>query len=433
MDRNLLVNAFTPAAGIDDPHRFAGRRTEVEELTDALHALGSVPLIFGERGLGKSSLALQMSRIAQGDVELLSELRLDEAALTGDNRFIVLFVSCTDDTKDSEGLMQLLINAVDSMKDHLARDYCPGEHSLVDKQTKRTLSLKVFSTETTRTYDAAKKELDTSAFSRQERVLRLAELLTDTYQQPVLFIVDEFDRLGDSSGVASFFKSHSSAYLKFALIGIGDTEGALLSDHESLGRQLIPVPVMPMAPPELASIFHRTQNYLTDRGIDLEFTEEASARAASIASGFPWFVHLLGQVALLDVVKRGSTIVNGSDIDLAVRNLPQRRLAKQFNDKYNIAVRDSQSREVVLRLFAEWRNEDVPTSEIYSKAAALGITGPSVYTSHLTKHPYGAVLKPSPRQGRVYRFTDGMFKAYVRMRTSVYVDVDKNVRATFGR
>lgn len=433
MDRNLLINAFTPAAGIDDPHRFAGRSTEVDELTDALHAVGSVPLIFGERGLGKSSLALQMSRIAQGDVELLSELDLLSSALAEDKRYIVLFVSCTDDTKDSEGLMQLLINAVDSMKDTLERDAGPDKYALVDKQTKRKLSLKLFSSETTKRYDAVKKELDTSAFSKQERLLRLAELLTDSYQQPVLFIIDEFDRLSDSSGVASFFKSHSGPYLKFALVGIGDTESTLLSDHGSLGRQLIPVPVMPMQQGELASIFPRTQSYLQERGINITFTEAASSRAAQIASGFPWFMHLLGQVALLDVVKRGGDVVDATDIDLAVQNLPQRRLAKQYNDKYNIAVKDSQSREIVMRLFAEWRDDDVPTSEIYSKASSLGVSGPSVYTSHLTKTPYGAVLKASKRQSRVYQFTDGMFKAYVRMRSSVYVDVDDNVRKAFNR
>jgi predicted ATP-dependent serine protease len=81
MDREVVVNAFLPAAGVEDPHRFAGRSEEIEELTNALVAKGSVPLIYGQRGLGKSSLALQLARIAQGDVELLSELDLPELAL----------------------------------------------------------------------------------------------------------------------------------------------------------------------------------------------------------------------------------------------------------------------------------------------------------------------------------------------------------------
>lgn len=116
-DRKVLLNAFLPASGVDDPSRFAGRRDEIEELGNALLTTGSVPLIYGHRGLGKSSLALQLSRIAQGDVELLEELDLSELELPDDDRFIVLMVNCSDSTKNLAGLLQLMINAIESMRD----------------------------------------------------------------------------------------------------------------------------------------------------------------------------------------------------------------------------------------------------------------------------------------------------------------------------
>jgi len=241
MDRQLMLNAFSPASGVEDPQRFAGRRDEVEDLANALVTKGSIPLVYGDRGLGKSSLALQLSRIAQGDVELLSELDLEDLALPESQRFITFYVNCSDSTKNLNGILQLMINAVESLKDAKIRDESKGEHRLIDKTTRRALSLKVFTHETTKTFQTERTLLDTSRFSKEELLIRLTETLTDVYEQPVLFILDELDRVADTRGLASFLKSYSSEYLKFALVGIGSTEAELLNDHASLNRQLVPV------------------------------------------------------------------------------------------------------------------------------------------------------------------------------------------------
>lgn len=422
------MNAFLPASGVEDPQRFAGRKEEVRELADALLTNGSVPLIYGHRGLGKSSLAFQFSRIAQGDPTLLQELGLEDLAVTGKDRYIVLYVNCSDSTRDLAGMLQLMINAVESMREQLAKEGARKPYKLIDKTTRRSLSLKFFSAETTRRYEEEKASLDLSQFSREEKLIRLAELLTDTYQQPVMFVLDEVDRVQSTAGFASFLKSYSSEYLKFALVGIGTTEGHLLRDHASLSRQLVPVRVPPMQNVELESIFDRTAVFLQENGLDYSFSADAAARASRVAAGFPWFMHLLGQTALQDTDRDKRSEVTGADIDRAIETLPNRKLAKQFNDRYMLAVRDSYAREIVLRLFAEWTDEDVPTSEVYPKATALGVTGTSTYVGHLTQEQCGYILARSPQQARLYRFNDEMFKAYVRMRESVYADVSKRVK-----
>jgi len=72
----VLLNAFTPAKEVDDPEFFAGRAAQVVQLTDALHVIGSCPIIYGNRGLGKTSLAVQIRYIAAGDDTLLESLGL---------------------------------------------------------------------------------------------------------------------------------------------------------------------------------------------------------------------------------------------------------------------------------------------------------------------------------------------------------------------
>jgi hypothetical protein len=64
---DLLMNAFHPGIELDDPALFVGRSQQVLELARSLHAEGSCPIIYGSKGLGKSSLALQAQRIAMGD------------------------------------------------------------------------------------------------------------------------------------------------------------------------------------------------------------------------------------------------------------------------------------------------------------------------------------------------------------------------------
>lgn len=71
---SAVSNAFMPNSEISDPALFAGRRHEVANLAEALHAHGSCPLIIGHRGLGKTSLALQIGRIAMADVTLLEDI-----------------------------------------------------------------------------------------------------------------------------------------------------------------------------------------------------------------------------------------------------------------------------------------------------------------------------------------------------------------------
>ena len=108
--RTIIMNSFRPAKEVDEPELFAGRASEVAQLADALHVIGSIPLIYGDRGLGKTSLAIQMGWIAMGSVELLSTLKIGDRAFSEDEQFIIVFVTCEDDTQDFDGLVQLLIN-----------------------------------------------------------------------------------------------------------------------------------------------------------------------------------------------------------------------------------------------------------------------------------------------------------------------------------
>jgi hypothetical protein len=429
--RATLFQVFSPAKEVELPEKFAGRAKQVLRLTDALHVGGSCPVIYGHKGLGKSSLALQVERIAKGDVELLDDLGQIDRALAEEARFIVLPVTCTDAVRDLDGLLRLLINAADGV---VAEAESAGKFKLVEKQTKRGISLKPFTYETTRKYEDAKGQSLSADLSLAERLDKICCLLSDMYEQPVLFVIDEVDRVEQTKGLASFLKAYSSDRLKFILVGIGNNISDLLADHASLERSLAAVEVKLMEAPELEEIVVRAETALAALGHGLAFAPDAKRLLSRIAAGFPWFVHVLGQQALVNTFDAGQSVVPADAVDRAAADMIANDFTQQFSDRYQRAVRDSPSREIVLRAFAEWRQADVPTREIYQVARSLGVSNPSAYKGHLCKREYGPVLFEPDLQGQgLVRFHDEMFKAYIRIRPSLYADNDARVREKFGR
>ncbi|MGP5365742.1 AAA family ATPase [Brachybacterium tyrofermentans] len=428
-----LLNAFLPATSMNDPDRFAGRATQVKALTNALNTTGSVPLIYGQRGLGKSSIAVQMQRIAQSDNSLLGHLSAEALALPEDKQAIAFYVTCQDSTQDLHGLLSAMINAVEKLQFEEAnpkRGKIGPDYKLVDRSTKTSISIKFVSHERMKSYRESTQERDLSSLSLSERLVELADLLTHTYKQPVIFFIDELDRLAGVHGLASFLKANSSPALKFVLVGIGVTESELLSDHLSLGRQLTSVKIPTMEPEELESIVQRTVEYLAEHDLPYRFSDDASSELAKIAAGFPWFVHVIGQTALAEAEESGNYLIGRADIERAVNMIGENQMAQTYSDLYQRAVQDSPRREIVLRLFARWPEVTIPTSEVYGLAASLGVIGAATYTGHLLSEEYGKTLARPPIQKRaLYYFADPMFKVYARMRPSFYEEIDEKVES----
>jgi Cdc6-like AAA superfamily ATPase len=430
VDRGTLLNAFQPATELEDPERFAGRERQVRELADALHTVGSTPLIYGDRGLGKSSLALQIQLIAMGNPELLHLLNAERLALPQRRQYLTFFVTCTDATSTFPDLLQAMVNSAESV------DNVPSvghASELVDRTTRKKLTLKVVELESTKRYQVESQRLSYQDLNLEEKLVQLCELLTAAYRQPVLFIIDELDRMEDTSGLASFLKAVSGPDLKFMLVGIASNVSELLSDHLSLERRLVPVRVPLMNNHELGDIVSKAEGHLDAEGVKIRFSKAAVQHLARVASGFPWFVHVLGQQSLIDADSEGRKFIDEAHIAAAVESIVHNRFAQRFADMYQMAVRDSARRESALRVFAQWYEADIPTGEIYRILRTLGVNGGSTYRSHLCAPEFGSILFAPVFQTRgLVRFKNEMFKAYVRMRPSIFEGVDRQVEAAYA-
>ena len=233
---NALLNAFRPGAPLDDPFLFAGRRDQIIELAQNLHVEGVCPIIYGARGLGKTSLALQVQRIAMGDVTLLEDYGERQWALGEDDTYLAFYIPCSDSTRDTPSILQRVINSLSS----ITTDESTEPTELVDLTTQKRITLKIFQAETSRRYQVPKPSPTYDDLALDEKILDVASRLSEAYQQRVLIIIDELDVVRDTRGLASFIKNASSTDLKFLLVGIGQNVSSLLSDHQSIERIGVP-------------------------------------------------------------------------------------------------------------------------------------------------------------------------------------------------
>lgn len=419
--REIVLNAFRPGTAIYLPAQFAGRKSEISTLVDALSIDGSCPVVYGERGLGKSSLALQVERIALGDTELLHELGLSDRVIAPENTYITFHFSCTDDTSSKAKLLQGIINNAEGFTE------AAGLSGAVvrTKTYKKGLKLKIYETEVSETFSSAKGYTELSV---EEKLEAIIGRILDKHNKRLLFIIDELDRVRDVRGLASVIKKLSSTDVKFLLVGVGQSVSSLLVDHISIERQLVQVPVYLMRDEDCRTIVSKAESLLGRQGVDFKFSPDTVDRLVEAAGGFPWFIHTLGQAALLAALEGGKKVVTGKEIAKALRSLGMRRFQQQFYDTYEMAVGDSRKREIVLRLFAKWGKFSIPTSDIYPMAKYLGVRNPSQFTKQLTTYKRGRVLvRPPYAPSRVFRFTNAMFKQYVNLKDSIYKGVREEV------
>ena len=431
-NHSVLVNAFRPAQEVDDPKFFAGRARQIADLTDALHLVGSTPLIYGDRGLGKTSLALQMMGIAQGAVELLSAHRIQDKAFNETERYLVFLVTCTDATRNFDGLLQELINAAEEADFPEAESNYKAKH-LAERTIIQKVTFKIVEVQRSRKFIPQRIRRSYQNLSPTEKLQHLISLIIEAYRRPVLFIIDEIDRLRDTQGLASFIKATSTEYVKFALVGISSSIGGLLADHRSIERSIWPVHVPRMEEHELGQIIKNAQRYLFDNGQQITFDRMAISHIVGSAEGFPWIVHVLGQSSLLRGVEAHRNVVASRDVLDTIYELPKNRFAQQFTDAYSNIVRGSVQREIVLKAFARPRTDYITTSEIYQiLKTKLGVKNPSSYKTQLSSPDFGSVIyTPVGRHRGDVCFSDPIFKIYVSLRPSIHKDVDKMVRVAF--
>lgn len=424
-NRTLLLNAFSPNKEIELPQDFAGRQDELLRGVDALHGEGTTPIIYGDRGIGKTSLATQLALIALGNQELLDYFGKSDRGFDEDSHYVVVWANCSTNTANLTNVLDKIIVTSKCIKD--ATGVQRGGRQV---RTTSTLDLHVVKWQLEEVRHM--KEAEIEQLSPEDQLGLLLEEVHSVSRRRVLVIVDELDLVDNTEGLGTFIKTNSSSHLKFMLVGVSDTVSNLLHDHESLARQLCHIRLPKMHRDELKEIVHKAEVRLQDGGVNMSFTDSAKTALVRYAGGMPWFVHVLGKDALVKAHDSGRAIVDASDIDGSVRTIAGNEFSQEYSDQYQECVKDSMPREIVLRALAEWNALDVPTADVYRICRELGVGNPSQYKQHLTQAAFGrAIVSLTSR--RAIRFRNPLFKQYVVIRPSLYLQIGEKVKAAYDK
>lgn len=403
--------AFTPAKEVQDIDRFAGRSKELGDLTTALQSEGAQLVIYGQRGIGKSSIARILARLAINDAEVLK--RLPNQPFVKFDYFPV-FVSCDDSVSSIEKLLVRIMTDEGALADYLpfrvVEQKLNGEVGAKFGIKVVELSGKVSGSITERV-----TEVDADIFTTFINACR-AIVKSGIAKHGILIIVDEFDRIKDNKGLASLLKSVGPEGITFALVGVANTIQELIFEHESVARQLADgaVHIEPMSEIELKEIISRAMGLLEDK---YGFAESATNWIISIAKGHPFYVHLVGKHALLHSLRKGESEVSLDTAKEALADIALKGSAPIQETLYKTAIGHSYIREVVLKRFASVDQEEIHTTELYvaiSKELNIDSSAVSVYVGQLVTDKYGASIVKT--RDRYYRFKDSLFKAYAAAR-----------------
>ncbi len=299
-----LWEAFTPSRPKYSSRFFAGRRWAIQRVITAVEQDQAHVIIYGPRGIGKTSLANVLAESA-------SEVEYE-----------VLRYPCSSDTTFEEIFRGLLRS--------LPADY-------MDRATQAKFSqAKSF-----------EQLLPDGEFGPTE----LTDTLSQLQLEHAILIIDEFDRVESDqlkNQLAESIKnlSDASARVTFIIVGIARSLDDLIGMHPSIQRHLVGIHLPLMESSELDKMI-----LAGEKASGIRFEDATRGMIVSFSKGLPYYAQLLSLHAGRSALERGSDVVEMVDLKSALEKVLKEAdpLAKK---SYELATRDETDAFVVDVLFA---------------------------------------------------------------------------------
>lgn len=287
--RYLLIakisQAFTPGAPIDSKDLFAGRKRQREKLISTIFQKGEHAILYGERGVGKTSLANTL---------------FDFLVIMGKYSYYRAKVNCADHMSFEDIWRSIFKQLVFTDGD--------GASSTVDEALPENPN---------------------------------SENIRETFQifhDPSIIIIDELDKITDRlvlRKLADTVKTLSDNAIDATLIlvGVGDSIEQLFGEHRSIERAIVQVPMKRMAKVELLEIIEKGLSKCD--GMTIE--NAAKERIADYSQGLPFYTHLLARESALQAVRSDRTQIDMTDLKEAIEEAVNTQLETNLTE-YNKAV-----------------------------------------------------------------------------------------------
>ena len=388
---------FSPAAPIDDDTLFAGRVDQLRAIFDAIGRRGQHAVIYGERGVGKTSLAnvLQPRLVSQR----------------------TLHVNC-DGTDDFSSVWKKVFGRIGW------REERPGvgfEAPAIEVEE-----------------NLAERLPETITPETVRQALTMA-----TGPDGLVIVADEFDRMprAQTSLFADTIKSLSDrpANTTVVLVGVADSVDQLIGEHESVERALAQIEMPRMAAEELHEIVTKGLDRL-----NMRMAQETLPRISRLSYGLPHYTHLLGLHAARAALDRGRMDVVENDVDTAIVKAlaeTQQSIRTMYDKATTSPRRESLFKQVLLAAalaptdplgFFSPAGVRKPMSRIMGKT--YDVPSFSRHLNEFTDAKRGPVLRRTGGERRYrYRFVNPLLQPYVTMQGLAEDLIDRDLLAELGR
>ena len=273
---------------------FAGRQEQAEKIVDAIGERGRHIVLFGERGVGKSSMAQIIRFFIPAAPQQVRHVRVQ--AFPGDN---------------FSTLAKRIFSEI-----HFEADYGDG---------KRGYTVSEF----------YPNEVTIDNFLLEMRQFSQAEI--------PLIIVDEFNELDDEDASITFSNiikalSDSGSHVTIFLVGVADNVTDLMERHESIQRCTEQILMPRMSVSERREVLEKRLNQL---GMTID--GDGKWKIINLSKGLPAYVHALGKFAAFNALSSLRLNIVETDVDSAINDVIKAS-QQTLKDDYETAVRSNNSR-----------------------------------------------------------------------------------------
>ena len=296
--KQLLLNqVFSPTSPIKQKDFFFGRLNQLEKILDAIIEEGQHAILYGDRGVGKTSLANIMA--------------------TSYTNLYPVKITCNR----QDNFKTLWENALDNI------------------QFSKTLSGIGFNPQETKEIVQIGSQITEIDDLRANHVVQILNSLPATR---LLFIFDEFDNISQKKTRSSFADlikslSDNNTNSTVVLVGIADSIENLIGNHQSLERCLKQVKMPKMKYEECEEIIVNGLQKL-----DLTIDANVKEQIIEFSSGFPHYVHLLCKYGAKEIIKNEKKNFSLAYLNIAIRQGIE-NTSEQLRVSYRKAILTSNS------------------------------------------------------------------------------------------
>ena len=393
-----LAGVLSPSRPIRTPEHLRGRERDLVTIKRALYATGRHIFIYGDRGVGKSSLAATAAyQYQSSDAE-------------------PIFIAGSLDETFNSLIANLVSQAI-------------GRPRTESRKARRSAG---FSWHGLRL--ATDMEISPLAIDQQIKSIGdAAELLkhvAEVHSEKPVVVVDEFDAIPDAQDrnkFAALLKQlgDQSVNIKFIFTGVGASAEELIGAHASAFRQLETLELLRLGWEGRRQIVEYAAG-----AFNLSVDSNVNWRIAIVSDGFPYYVHLIAEKMLWEAYVSREADGLGWDhyhdglraaiesINVELRR-PYDKAVSHRAPEFEDAVWSTADGEDLFRSLSDLYGS---YSVIAQKRAGRRVLERKDYAEILRKlknASYGHILDPLEGRHGWYTYHEKMLRGYVRMQAEV--------------